>query len=164
MNSKFWFGLGLGACIGLFAIALYMQYMLGLMPCPLCIVQRILVIAMGAVFLIGLLFGSSYVWRKLWAVILILFGFGGMAVAGWHVYLQNLPPEEVPECGPGLDFMWENFPLGQMIDMVFKGSGECAEISWQFLGLTIPGWTIVAFAGLTILAIKIFMLRPRDVR
>ena len=76
-------------------------------------------------------------------------GLLGIAVAGRHVWLQNLPEDQVPECGPGLDYMLEAFPLSETLSMVFTGSGECAEVQWTFLGLSIPGWTLLVFIGLT---------------
>jgi len=68
----------------------------------------------------------------------------GTARLGWHFRLQNLPPDEVPSCGPGLDYMLENFPLRDALGMVFKGSGECADVVWSFLGLSMPGWVFVS--------------------
>jgi disulfide bond formation protein DsbB len=69
----------------------------------------------------------------------------GAVIAGRHVWLQQLPADQVPTCGPGLNFILENFPLSQAIDMVLRGSGECADVMWTFLGLSIPAWTLVAF-------------------
>ena len=77
----------------------------------------------------------------------------GVAVAGWHVRLQNLPADEVPSCGPGLEYMVENFPLKDVLGMVLKGSGECAEVSWRFLGLTMPTWVLISVAFLGVFAI-----------
>ena len=79
--------------------------------------------------------------------------FGGAGVAARHIWLQNLPAEDVPACGPGLDFMLDTFPLSDVLAMVFSGSGECAEISWMFLGLSMPVWVLIAFLGLSIYAI-----------
>ena len=72
----------------------------------------------------------------------------GAAVAGWHARLQSLPPDEVPSCGPGLEYMLDTFPLTETLKMVFKGSGECAEVSWQFLGISMPGWVLVWMVAL----------------
>ena len=71
----------------------------------------------------------------------------GMAIAGRHVWLQNLPLDEVPDCGMGLNYMLDTLPFTQVLREVFYGSGECAEIGWTFLGLTMPGWTFIWYAG-----------------
>ena len=72
----------------------------------------------------------------------------GASVAGWHVHLQNLPPDEIPSCGPGLEYMVENFPLKDALSMIFQGSGECAEVSWRLLGLSMPTWVIISLIAL----------------
>jgi disulfide bond formation protein DsbB len=69
-----------------------------------------------------------------------------MAVSGWHVRLQNLPADEVPACGPGFDYIIDAFPLADALKMIFSGSGECASIDWQFLGLSMPAWVFIAVA------------------
>ena len=142
-------GLGFAACAGLMAYALYAQHGLGLEPCPLCILQRIAVIAMGAVFAVAAWHNPGRGARMLYAGLLGLAGAAGLGVAGRHVWLQNLPPDRVPACGPGLDFMLGSFPLAEVLSMVLSGSGECAEISWSFLGLSMPAWVFVCLSALT---------------
>jgi disulfide bond formation protein DsbB len=124
--------------------ALYAQHVLLLDPCPLCVFQRVAVIGIGVVALLATLHNPSGWGRRVYAAFVALFALGGMGVAGWHVHLQNLPPSETPACGPGLDYMLENFPLGDALQMVFKGSGECAEVVWSFLGLSMPAWVLIA--------------------
>jgi protein dithiol:quinone oxidoreductase len=135
-------------CSGLMGYALYAQYQLVREPCPLCILQRFAIIGLGILFLISGLHNSSgavrYVYAALMAIAMVL----GSMVAGRHVWLQMIPEDQVPACGPGLDYMWENFPLADVINMVFKGSGECATIDWQFLGLSMPAWVLIAILGL----------------
>lgn len=139
---------GLIACMGMMAFALFAQHVLLLDPCPLCIFQRVAVIFLGTVFLAAALHNTHGVGRWIYAV-LVGFGAGaGLAVAGWHVRLQNLPADEVPSCGPGLDYMVENFPLADALRMVFEGSGECADIAWEFLGLSMPAWVALLLLGL----------------
>jgi disulfide bond formation protein DsbB len=76
-----------------------------------------------------------------------------MGVSGWHVRLQNLPPAEVPACGPGFDYIVDAFPLSDALAMIFTGSGECAEVNWQFLGLSMPAWVFLCFLALGALVI-----------
>ena len=83
-------------------------------------------------------------------------------MAGRHVWLQNLPPDRVPECGPGLEYMLSAFPFVDALAMVFRGSGECAEVQWTFLGLTIPGWTLLVFAGLIGFGLYLAATRRRE--
>lgn len=131
------------------AYALYVQYYLLLDPCPLCILQRLAVIGIGIAFLLLAAHNPPAGWaRRIYLGLLGLATIGGVGVAGRHVWLQNLPPDEVPSCGPGLGYMLDNFPLGDALKMVFTGSGECAKIDWQFLGLSMPAWVLTAVVGL----------------
>lgn len=144
---------GFLCCAGLMGFAFYAQHGLLLDPCPLCVLQRVAVISIGSVFLIAALHDPVAWGRRVYALLLAVTAAGGAGVAGWHWRLQNLPPSEVPACGPGLDYMLENFPLGDAVQMVFKGSGECAEVVWSFLGLSMPAWVFVWATGLGIAGI-----------
>jgi disulfide bond formation protein DsbB len=130
--------------IFLIVYALYAQYVLGLEPCPLCILQRVAVIALGLSFLLLALRPPQRKQSKFLAsLLLVMISSAGVGIAARHVWIQNLPPEKVPGCGPGLDFMIANFPLSEVLEMVFSGSGECAEISWSFAFLSMPSWVII---------------------
>ena len=141
------------SCAGMMAYALYSQHVLLLDPCPLCILQRIAVIALGLIFLVAAIHGPQRLGSLVYVAFSVVFAALGVAIAGWHVHLQNLPADEVPSCGPGLEYMVENFPLKDALGMVLKGSGECAEVSWRFLGLTMPTWVIVCLLGLASIAV-----------
>ena len=128
----------------LIVYALYTQYVLGLEPCPLCILQRVAVIALGISFLLLALRPPQRKQSKfLTSILLVMISSAGVGIAARHVWLQNLPPDKVPGCGPGLDFMMANFPLSEVLEMVFSGSGECAEISWSFAFLSMPAWVLI---------------------
>lgn len=135
--------LGFAVCAAMMGYALYVQYVMQLEPCPLCVLQRIAVIALGVIFLAAALHNPAGKARFVYAFLLTVATVGGIAVAGRHVWLQNLPPDRVPECGPGLDYMLETFPFADVLKMVFTGSGECAQIDWQFLGLSMPAWVLL---------------------
>ncbi|MDX1654501.1 MAG: disulfide bond formation protein B [Candidatus Competibacteraceae bacterium] len=137
--------LGLAACGAGLAYAYYAQYGLGYEPCPLCIFQRVAMAALGAVFLIAAVHNPRGWGRYVYAALVVLTAGAGTAIAGRHVWLQNLPAEQVPACGPGLDYMLEALPLADTLRLVLQGSGECAEIDWVFLGLSMPVWTLAAF-------------------
>lgn len=140
--------LGFAACAGMMGFALYAQHVLLLDPCPLCVLQRVAVIGLGMVFLVAGLHGATGRGRWAYATGVLCFASGGAGVAGWHWRMQNLPASEVPACGPGLGYMLDNFPLGEALSMVFEGSGECAEVVWNFLGLSMPAWVFVCLVTL----------------
>lgn len=139
---------GFLACVGLLAYAYYAQFHLGLEPCPLCIFQRVGVIAVGIFFLLASIHGPAKTGRRIYGALIALAALAGGAVAAWHVYLQQLPPDQVPACGPGLDYMMDVFSFGETLRMVFAGSGECALFDWSFLGLSMPAWVLIAFVML----------------
>lgn len=152
---------GFLSCVGLMGFALYVQHILLLDPCPLCVFQRVAVIGIGIVFLLAAMHNPLGWGRRTYAVLVALFAAGGVGVAAWHVRLQNLPLSEVPSCGPGLDYMLENFALGETLKMVFKGSGECADIAWSFLGLSMPAWVLVTVGGLGVAGIWNNLRKPQ---
>jgi disulfide bond formation protein DsbB len=139
---------GFSACAAMMAYALYAEYQLLLMPCPLCSFQRVAVIALGAVFLLAALHQPPGRGRFVYAFLIAACAAGGIAIAGRHVWLQHLPADQVPSCGPGLDYMLERFPLSEALRLVFSGSGECAATDWLFLGLSMPAWVLIALAVL----------------
>jgi disulfide bond formation protein DsbB len=139
---------GFLVCCGLLGYALYAQYVLGLDPCPLCIFQRVALIGLGLMFLIAAVFSAGPALRRFHAILIGLMALAGSGVAGRQLWLQALPPERVPACGPGLDFMLEAFPVGEVLMTVLSGSGECAKVDWTLLGLSMPGWVLIALTGL----------------
>lgn len=151
--------LGFLACAGLIAFALYLQHKLGEDPCALCIFQRVAVVALGAVLLIAGLHNPQTVGNRIYALLALVVASVGGSIATRHVWLQHLPKDQVPECGPGLSYLMETQPWLQVFQNVLKGSGECAEVGWTFLRLSIPEWTLICFALFVLLAL--FQLRNR---
>ncbi len=133
---------GFAACVGMMSYALYAQHGLMLTPCPLCVFQRMAVIGLGAIFLLAALHHPAGWGRRVYAVLILLVAGIGIGVAGRHLWIQNLPPDKVPSCGPGLDYIIESFPLADALQLIFTGSGECATVDWQFLGLSMPAWVL----------------------
>ena len=151
---------GFVVCAGLMATAvIYFQNVLGLEPCPLCILQRVAVIAIGVVLLLAGLHNPRVVGRRVYGALIVVAAGFGLAVAGRNVWLQHLPPDQVPACGPGLDYMLQAFPLNKTIQMVFHGSGECAEIKWTFLSFSIPEWMLLFFTGFLLLGLILLFSR-----
>ncbi len=159
MNPLRWsfriqFLLGFVACVALLAFALYSQYYGGLLPCPLCTFQRGAFAGLGLVFLFGSVHAPTRPsGRAFYSALAVLCAGVGVAIAGRHVWLQNLPADKVPACGPDLSYMLEAFPLGDVLRRVFTGSGECAEVDWTFLGLAMPAWSLAWFVVLGLWAV-----------
>ncbi len=147
------YALGVAICAALYGYALYVQFQLGIEPCPLCIFQRVALIGVAVFFFFGALHGPKVWGRKVYGVLVALAGFAGAGIAARHIWLQHLPKGQVPDCGPGLAYMLDAFPLSKTVKMVFTGSGECAEVNWTFLGLSMPVWTLICFVGLAIAAL-----------
>ncbi|MET4678037.1 MULTISPECIES: disulfide bond formation protein B [unclassified Luteibacter] len=140
-------------CVGLMAFALYSQYVMHLDPCPLCIFQRIAVCIMGLFFLLGALHApATRRGRSIYAALVTLGGLWGVATAGRHLWLQSLPADQVPACGPGLGYLFDAFPFMKMLKLAFTGSGECAKIE-PILGLPMPAWTLLWFIALIVWAL-----------
>lgn len=133
--------------------AYYVQYVDYLDPCPLCLVQRLIIFIIGLLFLMTFIYPPQAIWRKIFGAFIALFSIIGCSVSARHVWLQNLPADEVPACGPGLSYMLDNFPIGSVLKDLFTGSGECAEITWRFFGLSMPTWTLITFIGFIIYTI-----------
>ena len=141
---------GFAVCCGLMGFALFAQHVLLLDPCPLCVFQRVAVISIGIIFFIAALHNPSGAGRIVYSVLLGAAAIAGGIIAGRHAWLQQLPPDQVPSCGPGLDYMLDTLPFTEVLSTVFKGSGECAEVVWRLLGLSMPTWVIIGLGGLLI--------------
>ena len=151
--------LGFLACAGLIAFALYLQHQLGEDPCALCIFQRGAVVALGIIFLIAGLHNPGARGNRAYASLALVATLAGGGIAARHVWLQHLPKDQVPECGPGLSYLMETQPWLRVFQNVLQGSGECAEVGWTFLRLSIPEWTMICFVLFAIMAI--FQFRNR---
>lgn len=137
-------------CASLLAYALYVQFGMLMLPCPLCILQRLAFAAMGFVFLVGGLHSpKGRTGRGVYGLLAFAAAAAGAGVAGRHVWLQSLPASEVPLCtSMGLDYMVEAMGPFKALSSVLAGSGECAKVDWTFLGLSMPAWTLAWFIGL----------------
>ena len=152
------------ACAGLLGFGYYLQYFEGQDPCPLCLVQRGFYYGVLAVFAVAALHlpRRAGVWAYCGAATVL--ALGGFGVAARQVWLQHLPPDQVPACGPDLFFMMENFPLSRILQKLFLGSGQCAEVNWRFLGLSIAEWSLACFAALALYAIGMALRHKRRER
>jgi len=161
--------------IVLIAIALYMQYFMDLIPCALCMTQRIFVIAVGVIALIawvhillrqatsntddvkdGPVTPLTKTSIRAYSILGMLMALIGSAFSMRHLWLQSLPEDLAPACGPSLSYLLDTVPFFEALTVLLQGDGNCAETSWSLLGLTIPGWTLVAFAGLFLINAFVF--------
>ena len=155
LNTRSLYFLGFCFCLIMMAYALYAEYQLLLTPCPLCVLQRIAVSITGIIFLAAAIQNPKKFTLNIYTVILTFFSLSGAGIAGWHIWLQNLPADKVPSCGPGFDYIIGNFPLSDALLLIFSGSGECASIDWSFMMLSMPSWVLVCCLGLSTLSIYI---------
>jgi protein dithiol:quinone oxidoreductase len=153
--------LGVALCLGLLGYAWYAQAVLHLEPCPLCIFQRVGVAAAGVLFLLAALHHPRRWGARVYGVLLLLAALATMAVAARHLWIQHLPEGAVPACGATLSYMLEVLPLADVVRKVLSGSGECAQVTWMMLGLSMPGWVLLAAAALGALGVYANFFRGR---
>lgn len=155
ISNRILYLLGALFASGLMGFGLYLQYVKHQEPCPLCMVQRVIFIAILAVFAIAALHGPKRVGERIYAALIMLLSLSGVGVAARHIWIQHLPPELVPACGPGLDYMLETLPMSNVLEELMRGSGECAAHGWTFLTLGIPEWSLLCYLALAIWAVLI---------
>lgn len=144
------------------AFAFYLEHFRHLDPCALCVLQRVAMIAAGIVFLVAAVHGPTGIVRLVYAVLAALAAAVGAAIAGRHVWLQSLPPDQVPACGPPLDHLMRIMPWRDALTFVLKGEGNCAVIAGEWLGISLPGWTLVGFVLLMLWAAYCALPSPHD--
>lgn len=154
--------LGLLLCVGALAFAIvYLEGELGLEPCPLCMLVRLIVLVLIAVFLLAFLHNPRQIGQRVYATLGLLLCLAGLATSGRHIWLQSLPADEVPSCGPGLEYLLSSFPLTEALNIILQGSGECAEKQWQLFGLTLPQQSFIFFILITLVLIVQFRKRRK---
>ena len=157
MRTKW--ALGAAACALLLGFGYFLQHVQGLEPCPLCLVQRGFFYAVMATLIAAALHSPGRRGSLVYGVLAALFAAGGLATASRQVWLQHLPADQVPQCGPDLMFMLENLPLAQTLKKLVAGSGECAKVDWTFLGLSIAEWSAIWFVALALYALWLGVVR-----
>ena len=160
MNRRLPFAVPVVICAVLLGYGYFLQYAQGLEPCPLCMVQRFFFYLVAGVCLIAAMHGPARTGSILYGALAALFAVGGAATAGRQVWLQHLPADKVPQCGPDLMYMLNNLPLSRTLEKLFYGSGECAKVDWTFLGLSIAEWSLLWFSALVLYALWLAARRP----
>jgi len=140
----------------------YLQFVKYLDPCPLCITQRFFYYGIGIAAIIGMVTARSWGAQRFIGFLAGASAVGGLVTAGRQVWLQHLPADQVPECGPGLEFWLENMPFLRTLELLFKGDGNCAEVHWRFLGLSIAEWSLAWFVIFALVALRMLFMRKRS--
>lgn len=148
MTARLVFALGFVSAAGALIFAFILEYAFGLEPCPLCWLQRFAMLGVALVCLVGLLHAPAGVGRWIYAGLGMLVAAVGVGIAGRHVWLQSLPADQVPACGPGLNYLMDIMPLTQVLKVVLRGDASCANIEAAFLGISLPAWTLIGFVAL----------------
>ena len=142
-----------GCAAGLLMAIFYFQKHLGLEPCPMCIFQRVAMLATGIILLIAALHGPKIRGRWVYSALAVLASSSGAFIAGRHTWLQGLPEDQRPACGPTLNYLMDMLPLREVVETVLRGDGNCAKIDWTLLGYSIPAWTFLVFIALILWAL-----------
>ncbi len=151
------FLLFLVASVGMIVVALSMEYFLGLKPCILCYMQRGSVISIGIFAALGLIINPKKVLvYKIILSTIFLSILSGALLSIRQLHLQSLPADLVPSCAPDIDFLFSTLPFLEIVILAFTGDGNCAEILWTFLGISIPGWVLISLSFLLIYCLFIF--------
>ncbi|MCK7552850.1 MAG: disulfide bond formation protein B [Marinobacter sp.] len=159
MTSRLVFSGIFVVCAALLGVAFYMEHVMGLEPCPLCWLQRFGFMGAALVSLLAVLHNPRGFGVRVYGFLLALAAGAGLAVAGRQLWLQSLPADQVPACGPSVDYMLDVLPIMEVLTTALQGTGDCAKVVWTFLGLSIPGWTAVFFSLLVVTGLTL-MFRP----
>ncbi len=147
--------LGFLITASMFGTAMYMQHVMYLDPCPLCIVTRVIVLILAILFLGALIINPAAWGRRVLGVLFTLASLAGVIVSSRHSWLQHFPPDLNASCGPGLNYWMDNLPASEVIQNVFKGTAECSAVSWTMFGLSIPEWSLIIFLGFLFFSLRL---------
>ena len=146
--------LGAFGCGALLLIAVfYFQNYLGLEPCYLCVTQRVFVALTGIIFLAAALHNPSSYGNKIYAGLSLLSSVTGAYFSAKQLWLQSLPEENIPSCGPPVEYLFDAFPMSEVLAMLVRGDGNCAKVQWEFLSISMPGWVLISFIILSLLGL-----------
>jgi protein dithiol:quinone oxidoreductase len=149
------------ACAGLIGFAMALQHYVHLEPCPMCVMQRYAFVLCGIVALLAALHNPAGFGAKVYGALVALVSVAGGGVAARQSWIQHFPPK-VADCGPDLEFMLDSFPLAQALPMIFRGAGDCSKVQWTFLGLSIPEWALMWFAGIALASLYVILRKGAE--
>lgn len=153
VSSRTLFLLAFIGCLLIMAGALYLEHVVGLEPCPLCIVQRICVMLFGVLCLVAAVHNPGRLGQCLYAGLLLLLTLAGGGTAARQVWLQSVPADQLPSCIPPLDYLMDSLPFQDVVRVVLHGSADCAEVGWTLFTLSIAEWSLLAFAGMLLFSL-----------
>lgn len=153
MSQRLIYILSLVLIVGSLAFGFYLEYFDGIMPCPLCTLQRISFGSIGILFFIGIFIHRYKLGRLFINFFALLFSGAGAALAARQIWIQYHPSSAGGECGVSLHYMLQVLPLHEVMDRVFTGSAECSERGWHMLGLNIPEWSLVFFIAFALICL-----------
>ncbi len=153
--------LGFLTCAAMIGGGLYFEHVMALTPCPLCIAQRIAFAATGLVCLLAFLHNPGRSGYKTYTGLMMLFALSGVGLAARQLYLQSLPADLVPACAPPLEFLIETASTSELLRIFLNGTGDCAEVQWSLFGISIPGWSLIAFSAFCLLGVLEFRRAPK---
>jgi disulfide bond formation protein DsbB len=157
ISQRMIFSIIFTVCIGLLGFGLYLEHSVGLEPCPLCIFQRVAYIVIALFALIAIIHNPQKLFERIYTGLILITSLCGAGIAGRQIWLQHLPEDKIPECGPGLGYILDAFPFIDALRMILSGSGECAEVQWTFLSFSIAEWSILCFIGFAIASVMMLI-------
>ena len=164
MSIRLTYFLGLIGISLLLLTSVYLQFFKGIMPCPLCTLQRICFGFLGIVFLVGILFHAHRISRFLINSLVIIFSILGLFLAGRQIWLQHFPTAAASECGVNLQYMMQALPIHEVMKKLFEGSAECATRGWEFLFLNMAEWAFIWFIVFLFLGLSLLLKELQQTR
>jgi disulfide bond formation protein DsbB len=161
MTTRSFYLLGLIIICSVLSTSLYFQYVDGILPCPLCTLQRITFVLLGSVFLAGLLLPNKRRGRFITNTLATFIALIGIGLAGRQVWLQHFPSANSNECGVSLQYMMQVLPLQEVVQKIFQGTAECTQRGWEFLSLNMAEWALICFSGFFLLSIYLLIKRKQ---
>jgi disulfide bond formation protein DsbB len=149
-------------CAAMVGYAIYTEKFQGLLPCPLCMFQRVCIGALGLVFLIAALHPARRAGSIVYGVLVFIAAGAAAWVSGRHVWIQQQPHGTVPACGAPLDTLLDMLPMFEVIRKVMTGGGECGVVDWSLLGISMPGWVLIAAVALGLAGIVNNVYPPKS--
>ncbi len=140
----------------LLSVTFYLQQFEGFIPCPLCILQRMTLGLLGAMFLIGAILNVKKIGNSLLSLLAALIALLGTFLSGRQVWLQHLPPDKNADCGASLQYLMHVLPFDQLISRILQGTAECTQKGWTFLHISLAGWSLICFIGFFVFCLRQF--------
>jgi disulfide bond formation protein DsbB len=153
LSIRFTYFIGFLLIVALLGTAAYLELYEGINPCPLCILQRIVLIALGVIFFFAMVFKTNRIVQYLLGLLGLMVSLGGVLLAGRQVWLQHIPQDGMGECGVSLQYMFKIFPFYEAIKHIWRGGIECSQHDWEFLRLSLAEWSFLWFVGFFILGL-----------